>query len=501
MLRKCGLLVTLLALVTLGGVGLLPASAQGGANAWASYQLNMRTGPGGDYAIVTTLPANTGLVLEARNDDTSWVLGHTEDNSYRGWVASLYLRYQSGFAAASLPTSGEIVGGAAAPAPADAPAAVDNPAPVPAGGENALTTYALNVRSGPGQSEAVLTRIPGGTSVILEARDVTNSWVLGHNADGSIRGWMAALYIRFTGVTLGSLPVSNETVSGGGTGEGGVYVSPPVPGGGNNVNYHDVIMGGYDPALIQNIDLTQFPAVPHATGRSYAIYRDGQAKGNNPHSVIKVGDCSSAHWYFLSPFGWGRYNLGSYTNLQGVITQFGESLAYGSEAAHNGFNVNAVLAPEWADPSVCQAGKSPLQCEFRLHKPSVAIIMFGTSDLLVMTPHEFDFYLRNLVDETIKAGVIPVLSTFPSNLSFWNKTLIYNQVVVRVALDYDVPLMNLWLALEALPNHGVEPDGFHLGEPIGDAGTLTPANLQSGYPLRNLLTLQTLDNLWREAMQ
>jgi len=34
--------------------------------------------------------------------------------------------------------------------------------------------------------------------------------------------------------------------------------------------------------------------------------------------------------------------------------------------------VNAVLAPEWANPAACQPGESPLLCEFRLRKPSVA---------------------------------------------------------------------------------------------------------------------------------
>ncbi|GIV81414.1 MAG: hypothetical protein KatS3mg051_0768 [Anaerolineae bacterium] len=91
--------------------------------------------------------------------------------------------------------------------------------------------------------------------------------------------------------------------------------------------------------------------------------------------------------------------------------------------------------------------------------------MFGTSDLLVMTPGEFDHYMREIVDRTIEAGVIPILSTFPGNMGFWDRTILYNQIVVRIALDYDIPLINLWLALESLPNHGLEPDGFHLGEP------------------------------------
>jgi hypothetical protein len=128
--------------------------------------------------------------------------------------------------------------------------------------------------------------------------------------------------------------------------------------------------------------------------------------------------------------------------------------------------------------------------------------MFGTSDLLVMTAYEFDFYLRDIVEQSIAAGVIPVLSTFPGNQGFPNHTILFNQIVVRVALDYDVPLINLWLALERLPNQGLEEDGFHLGEPLaGNSCVLVGENLQTGYPTRNLVTLQSLDAIWRSSMQ
>jgi len=63
---------------------------------------------------------------------------------------------------------------------------------------------------------------------------------------------------------------------------------------------------------------------------------------------------------------------------------------------------------------------------------------------------------------------------------------------------YDVPLMNLFRALEPLPNHGLTSDGRHLTPPITHPADLSAANLSQGYPLRNLLTLQALDAVWRE---
>ncbi len=481
MLRRIGILALALALIA--QIGPL-AHAQGG-DASTAYQLNMRSGPGTGFAVIVTLPAGTALTLEARNADTSWLLAHTLDGTQRGWVASLYLKYAPGVSAALLPVSEEIIGGAAPPA-------AEAAAPAPEG-LTAAPRYQMNVRAGPGTGHSVLGQVRPGVVLIPEARNGDASWVLAHTQDGALRGWLASLYLKFSGGSAFSLPLSDEILP------AGAGAAPAAPAA--EASYAGIPLGGFDLSTVAGIDLTAYPVVGRATGRARQIFLDGRARGNNPHVVAKVGDCSSEHWYFLKPFAWGEYNLGGYSYLQGVINHFGESLAYDSEATHNGFNANAVIAPEWANPAVCQPGESPLECEFRIHRPSVAIIMFGTSDLLVMTPGEFDHYMREMVDMTIEAGVIPILSTFPGNLGFWDRTILYNQIVVRIALDYNIPLINLWLALESLPNHGLEPDGFHLGEPpYGTSCYLTAPYLSAGYTMRNLVTLQTLDAVWRGAM-
>jgi len=488
MLRR----MTFLALVAAFALALIgaPAAAQGG-DATTTYSLHMRTGPDTDYAMLVTLPGGTPLLLEARNADASWVLGRTLDGAQRGWMASLYLAYSPGVSAIRLPLSEEILPG---PAPAAAPAESAPEAPA-AGGGAAATRYQMNMRSGPGTQHSVLGQLPGGTPLVLEARSDDASWVLAHTADGSARGWLAVQYLTFSGVSAASLPVSGEIVA----------AAPPAAA--PAVEYageRKIEMRPFDAASVTGINLAAYPVVGRATSRARQIYLAGRAMGNNPNVVAKVGDCSSEHWYFLNSFAWGEYNLGSYANLQPAIDYFGASLAYDSEATHNGFNAHAVLVSMWANPAVCQvsSGESPLACEFRLHRPSVAVIMFGTSDLLVMSPAQFNTFMRQIVEDSIEAGVIPILSTFPGNLGFWQETILYNQIVVRIALDYNIPLINLWLALESLPNHGLEPDGFHLGEPpYGAACMLTDPYLSTGYTTRNLVTMQTLDAVWRGAMQ
>jgi hypothetical protein len=127
--------------------------------------------------------------------------------------------------------------------------------------------------------------------------------------------------------------------------------------------------------------------------------------------------------------------------------------------------------------------------------------MFGTNDLLVLTPSQFDHSLRRVVYETMQAGVIPLLSTFPRYLPFAEYSMLYNQIVVRIALDFNIPLVNLWLALDPLPDHGIDDDGIHLNGPLTSAGDFVSSeNLQTGFPLRNLVTLQALDAVWRAVM-
>lgn len=89
-----------------------------GPDAWTVYSLNMRGGPLTSQPVLSILPPNTGLALEGRTADTAWVLG-TADGGARGWVSTLYVRFQPGFSAPGLPVSDEIIG---APAASDSPA-------------------------------------------------------------------------------------------------------------------------------------------------------------------------------------------------------------------------------------------------------------------------------------------------------------------------------------------------------------------------------------------
>jgi hypothetical protein len=254
-------------------------------------------------------------------------------------------------------------------------------------------------------------------------------------------------------------------------------------------------------ARARAIHLDDYPVIPVMPAQVKTIFQSGQILGRDAHTLSKVGDCSSVDWFFLQPFGQDQYDLGDYSDLHGAIDYFSTSFTYTSYAAYNGLNVQAALDPTWASPVMCRAGESPLSCEYRIHNPSVAIIMFGSNDVLALAPVEFDHSLRRVVYETLQAGIIPVLSTFPRYIPLPDRSILFNQIVIRVALDFNVPVMNLWLALEPLPAHGIDNDGYHMNGPFTRAGDFATArNLRTGYPMRNLVTLQTLTVLWRDVL-
>lgn len=263
------------------------------------------------------------------------------------------------------------------------------------------------------------------------------------------------------------------------------------------------LAGGRDLLLARAaaIDLYAYPIIPENLGRARAIFARGQALGRDPRALSKIGDCNSVVWQFLHPFGEEQYDLGPYAALQPVVDLYAASFRVDSQGGHSGLNAHAILDPYWTNPAFCAAGESSLECEYRLRNPAVAIIMFGTNDILVLTPEQFDQSLRAILQQTIEAGIVPVLSTFPRHISFPERSIQFNQIVVRIALDFNIPLINLWRALEPLENHGIARDGYHLNGPVTFSGDLaTAANLQTGFPLRNLVTLQTLDLLLRAVI-
>ncbi len=124
-------------------------------------------------------------------------------------------------------------------------------------------------------------------------------------------------------------------------------------------------------------------------------------------------------------------------------------------------------------------------------------MMFGPNDVFNLTAEQFEKGVRQVVDSTIAHGTIPVLTTFTWCRSdeFNDKGLQFNLITASIAREYDIPLINFWRGGQSLPNCGLSDD-THLSQPVmTTTGNFSGEEQRTGHTLRNLLTLQTLDEI------
>lgn len=328
--------------------------------------------------------------------------------------------------------------------------------------QEAVTAVAkanLNVRAGPGRWYPEIGKLTSGMSIILDGRNEENSWAYIHTTDESVRGWVSAAYLSIDNSrSLSDLPISQDFVA------------------------------NEQSAILDKLRATA--VVPHMTGTALNIYQRGLEMGNNPNRFSKVGDCQNITAFFLSPFDAGEYDLGPYSDLQPTIDYFAGSFERDSKSVKPGFNVYAVLDPAWAT-SPCRGGENPLECEYRLWKPSFAVISLEITSGI--TVEGYEAALREVVDYWVDQGVVPIIGTKADNREGdWS----FNAAIAKVAWEFDVPLWNFMMAAQPLPDFGLT-DGFHLtfaGNDFGDA-----SKMQAAWPWRNLTALQTLDVMRRAA--
>ncbi|MBN2387801.1 MAG: SGNH/GDSL hydrolase family protein [Anaerolineales bacterium] len=238
-------------------------------------------------------------------------------------------------------------------------------------------------------------------------------------------------------------------------------------------------------AEIVEIDWREVPIMPEEISpRVIEIYQDGQAQGRDPHHFSVIGDCQAIPFVFMGPFERGELAPDSAEGyLWDAIDNFEGSFLRQGMAVRGGFTAASILNPLQADPHYCIAGETPLTCEYRLHNPAFVIITLETW-LDPETIDRYDFYLRQILDYVIERGSVPILLTKADASELRSGEHVINPTIIRVARDYDVPVVNFWRSAQYLDNRGIDStrEGFHLS--------------QDGYNLKNILTLRALYMVW-----
>ncbi|MBN1963456.1 MAG: SH3 domain-containing protein [Anaerolineae bacterium] len=210
-----------------------PALAQGPDATVVPDTLNMRYGPGAEYAVIARLVRGQELTLLARDDipmNGIWVWARTTDGT-EGWVSSDYLTVRPDLNLEMLPVR---------PAPADfgtpveeTPPAAEAPAPAPvqAGGFPegtgipAQITANVNFRGGPGTGYRAFYTLSAGTSALAKGRNAAMDWVF--IGVGEQDGWVYYEFIQLTSGSLDALPVTDTVTAQ----TGGGQAAPAAAGG------------------------------------------------------------------------------------------------------------------------------------------------------------------------------------------------------------------------------------------------------------------------------
>jgi hypothetical protein len=346
---------------------------------------------------------------------------------------------------------------------------------------SAETTAMVNLRTGPGLEYVVIAILPYESVVAATGRN--GNWIQ-VRIDGD-QGWVYGRYLRVQGGVdrLPEVVAPQEPES--------ETVEPIVP-----LPSNDTPRG-----------------VVSGTGSNVRqIFQRGQQLGNRADVFAKVGDSITASGDFLRPIADGGLILGSYAYLQTVVEYFSQTTArdhnsFGSSsvAARAAWTTADVLNPSLAAPGLCQVGvETPLECEYRLIQPAVALIMFGTNDVHLLDLNTYEANLRRIVEISVDRGVIPVLSTIPEQPARVGLVAPVNAIIRRVASVYRVPVWHYYEATQGLPNYGISVDNIHPSvNPLapGSAAVFTPDNLGYGYNVRNLTALQVLDAIWRQVLR
>ncbi len=232
-------------------------------------------------------------------------------------------------------------------------------------------------------------------------------------------------------------------------------------------------------------DWREFPIIPNLSPNAKRILTNAISNSHlDSHTFVKVGDCHMESGIFLSGYVTGSYRIPE--GLENTVDWYSQSIVTDNITAVSGYGINTVLDPAYAftkGHEQCLINETPLDCELRIRQPSIVLIAMGTN-WIPNGEESFEKHLRVVVSRILEAGALPILATKTDNLEGnWK----IDRAITQVAIDYDIPLVNIWRAMQDLPNKGLRSDGFHL---TGDGW------------LRNSSTwLKTLENIYQIVSQ
>lgn len=223
----------------------------------------------------------------------------------------------------------------------------------------------------------------------------------------------------------------------------------------------------------------EWPVIPAISDTAADIYWYGiKELGTNPRSLSRIGDCHSEPGVFMGIYDTSYYSLADEDlYLTAAIDFFKGSFDRISYSVHSGMSAASVLTTIWADPNTCLKDENSLECEIRVHNPSIMFVNLGSNWIQGVNTDIYYDYLSDIVRTLLDHGILPILSSKADNAE---GDYSLNEITAQVARDFDIPFFNFWAMAQYLANHGLDPekDGIHLSV--------------EAWNVRNYYALQTL---------
>lgn len=193
-IRRVGLVLVIVVLVTTGLVAGQVARAQGGGiDVVNTVTLNLRSAPTTASVIMAKIPQGTLMRAVARNANVSWVLVQVGNSS--GWVSTVFLLHAGNL--------GDLPIGVNTGVPNNLGSSGGVNAPTTSGGITATAVVTMNIRGGPSLRYPIIGKLLTGQTVQLTGH--VGPWLRFRFRDGRA-AWVHLSLVILAGGTVDDLP-------------------------------------------------------------------------------------------------------------------------------------------------------------------------------------------------------------------------------------------------------------------------------------------------------
>jgi hypothetical protein len=195
-----------------------------------------------------------------------------------------------------------------------------------------------------------------------------------------------------------------------------------------------------------------WPVNPVVSDKMRVVYQQGLAKGNNPAAFSVLGDCQSQPKVFMGIYDKDADVVSRLPEeLQDTVANFAGSFDRYSPTVKDGTTEGALLWPAWNDnkEKSCKNNETPLDCELRVHQPSIVFIHVGTH-----WEARNRLYLTRIIDKILEHKAVPVLVLKADNRELDERV---NNNYAQLAAERGLPVWNFWATVQHLPDGGMKP--------------------------------------------